>query len=153
MYSIFGWRAEMEFLSCFTSACPPLNCCPCFCDSGSPDHKTWCSRTTANSHVDLWNEVFHRHAGDSTLDHSVKGDPSLIRLLRHLQINNSGNKGMLTWACAVSRGADFICKTTAKQIIEFCIPPNLSSSFLFPRWRTIETNLLRSFVPSQEYMS
>lgn len=72
---------------------------------------------------------FQQTYGDSTLDHLVKGDPSLITLLQRSQRNSSVNKSMLTWACAVSCGADFICKTTAKQIIEFCIPQISSLHF------------------------
>lgn len=130
MSSIFGWCAEMEFLLLFfhlrlsTSQLLPLVLW--FRESRSPNF-------LLKNHNKLprwpleWS--FPQTCGDSTLDHAVKGDASLRTLLQHLQINKSVNKSILTWACAVSCGADFICKTTAKQISAFCIPQISSLHF------------------------
>lgn len=95
---------------------------------------------------------------DSTLDHSFKSGPSIIILLQHLQKTKKQCLPERVQSAVVqtssarkqqnkSSNFAFICLYEALNL--FC----LFSLFYFPRWRTIEPNLLRSFVPSRENMS
>lgn len=78
-------RWSNTFLCYFTSAYPPLVCGPCFCDLGSNDPKTLCSRNTTNSHVDLWTKVINRLPVILLLTSHSKVFSSIIILLQLLQ--------------------------------------------------------------------